>query len=171
MPISPDLRKLMIFCHLNREEKTLSCIFQIYKKNPISCCIWPSKYLQAILSLSATEKGVSTLNRKDATHTRNQKLWELNINRMEKSNLLPQWAIKRPPKKKSKPTYLSNYPSETLQLPLLLHDLQPCWSRAVTGHLSNKNFTFQTWNTYQQFAVFKKPRDTCSTLVISPFKK
>lgn len=90
---------------------------------------------------------------------------------MEKRNLLPQRAIKRPKKKISKPTYQSNYPSETLQLLRLLHDSQPCWSRAVTGHLRNKNFTFQTWNTYQQFAVFKKLRDTCSTSVISPFKK
>lgn len=119
-----------------------------------------------MLSLPATEKGVYTLNTKDATHNITQKSWEWNINRMEKRHQLLQQAIKRPKKKKkSKPTYQSNYPSETLQLLQLLHDLQPFWSRAVTGHLSSKNFTFQAWNIYQQFPVFKKFRGTCSTFL------
>lgn len=43
-----------------------------------------------VLSLPATEKGVCTLNRKDATHNINKKLQELKINRVEKRKLLSQ---------------------------------------------------------------------------------
>lgn len=124
----------------------------------------PVKYLQAMLSLPATEKRVYTSNTKDAAHNIiTQKSRELNINRMENRYQLLLQANKW--QKKSKPTYQSNYPSETLQLLRLLHDLQPFWSGTVTGHLSGKNFTFQTRNTYQQLPVFKKYRDTSSTFL------
>lgn len=43
-----------------------------------------------VLPLPATEKGVCTSNRKDATHNINQKLQELKINRVEKRKLLSQ---------------------------------------------------------------------------------
>lgn len=71
MHISPDLRKLTVFsCHLNNKE-VVTYISDVKKK--ASCSILSFKYLQAMLSLPATEKGVYTLNTKDATHNITQK--------------------------------------------------------------------------------------------------
>lgn len=90
MHISPDLKKLIFITPEQRRKKVAMNIADINEDINLSTYC----HENIVLSLPATEKGVCTLNRKDATHNINQKLQEIKSTGWRKGNCYHKWAIK-----------------------------------------------------------------------------